>query len=155
MSHVVATTVAVGAMVATSRAHADLLRPGVPTLTWGGGFSFWMPAYEDRSALAARLRIVWTPSFAAFSTGVSGQAPFRSSPRLSLAPFVAQGGAGDPSASVKAGSVRLITALGPMGVAALGLFETPLATQAHPVVMRVAPVFGAGGGGLEMRCTWW
>ena len=51
--------------------------------------------------------------------------------------------------------MRLITGLGPMAVAALGLFSSPVATQAHPVAMRLSPMFSGGGGGLEMRCAWW
>jgi hypothetical protein len=168
--------VALTTMGATSRASAELMRPNVPTLTWGAGISGWMPPHEVRFASATRVGIVWTPSFSAFSIGLAGQGALRSVTQVTLAPALASrsepwslcigptcpGRArsssdanGDPDASMKAGSMRLINGIGPIAVTALKLFSSPVATAAHPVAMRVSPMFAFGGGGLEMRCAWW
>lgn len=175
---IVATTVAVVTMLAPSRADAELLWPSVPTLTWGVGIAAWMPPHELRFAPVLRASIVATPAFSAFAIGLSGLAltSFRSDARLGLVlrfplreplplcigpscpgQVSSSGPSSDEeaSASAKAGSMRLITGLGPVAVAALGLFSTPVATEAHPVVMRVSPMFAFGGGGLEMKCAWW
>lgn len=138
-------------MLASTRAHAELLRPGVPALT---------------------------PAFSALSIGVSERTSFRSSMRVRFASLVsaranapwklcvgpncpgpASSGTSpidaDGSRAMKAGSLRLINNLGPMAVAALGLFSSPRASETHPIAMRVSPMFALGGGGLEMKCAWW
>jgi hypothetical protein len=119
-----------------------------------------------------RTSIVSTPAFAAFAIGVSGQASFRSTssagsfavPREAWSLCIGRPAcptygrsptAGDAGSSVKAGSIRLITDLGPVGATALGLFANPVATPARPVALRLAPMFACGGGGLEMRAAWW
>ena len=165
-------------MLASTRAHAELLRPGVPALTWGTAIHGWMPPQEGRFAPPLRSGIVWTPAFSALSIGVSEQTSFRSSMRVRFASLVsasanapwklcvgpncpgrASSGTSpvdaDGSRAMKAGSLRLINNLGPMAIAALGLFSSPRASETHPIAMRVSPMFALGGGGLEMKCAWW
>ena len=171
----IAAVVVLGAVLVSSRAQADLLRPSVPTAGWSGAFYAWMPLPGDRFASLPRPSIVWTSSFSAFSIGLSALASVRPGTSATARPFGAPreplslcigpacpGRArsaaysdADAGSAVKAGSVRLITDLGPLGVTALGLFTNPVASKDHPLVMRVAPIFALSGGGLEMRCAWW
>jgi hypothetical protein len=135
-----------------------------------------MPPHEERFAPPVRSSIVWTPSFSAFSIGMSGMSLFRSGTHVRTVPafgvrqepwalcigpscpgrvLKAADSGGDPGAAAKAGSTRLITDIGPVAVKALGLFSTPVPSREHPVAMRVSPMFACGGGGLEMRAAWW
>lgn len=174
-SRCIAAVLVVGALLVSSRADADLLRPSVPIAGWSRAFYAWMPPRGDRFASLTRPSLVWTSTFSSFSIGLSALASARPSTLATLRPFGARReplslciGAAcpgrapssadvdlDPGTAVKAGSVRLITDLGPLGVTALGLFTNPVASKDHPVVMRVAPIFALSGGGLEMRCAWW
>jgi hypothetical protein len=135
-----------------------------------------MPPHEERFAPILRPGFVWTPAFSALSIGVSEQTSSRSSMSVTFASLLTpqappwklcvgptcpgratESGPvdADGSGAMKAGSLRLVHDLGPAAQAALGLFSSPVASERHPVAMRVSPMFALGGGGVEMRCAWW
>lgn len=173
-------SLAVAAVLAAPPAHAELrgsewpCRPFVAaTKTWeheeGGEHA---PAQPPRSEPAPNLGIVTLPPILVSSNGASEQGSFRWSPRPGL-PLLATEREGlslclgatcagprtlgvgfDPRSPGAIASARVIAGLGPMGVAALALFASPVPKKTSPFALAFSLIFACGGGGLAMRGGW-